>query len=347
MEEEVGIPTILQDGRSPHTQEFKRDLSALNEALTVLASVNPTRLTRSDLGEADNRMWPTYEAEFPRMVQFFARMRTADFDDMPHEQLRQVLETVRNLAAQANRVLTIRPEELQRSPKAVENEVTELYARWVNAYVELSPKVGYALVRDSDFRALEGRAEQLLQKADDALKRATDVGERLSDLAKSAGVSVNAVHFKAEADRHHRASWFWGFIVLVFAGLTGAYALWYLERPLDGVGSLATAPEILARSVPRIVVLSVLSFALIWAARNFSASRHNVIVNRHRQNALSTFQLFLENATDPNARNAAMLYATQSVFAPQPSGYARAEGEAPQSNQVIEFVQRLTGKEGS
>jgi hypothetical protein len=64
-----------------------------------------------------------------------------------------------------------------------------------------------------------------------------------------------------------------------------------------------------------LVVLSVFYFAMVATSRNYRAHQHNWTVNKHRQNASSTFETFVKATTDDQTKNAVLLYAAQAIFA--------------------------------
>jgi len=70
---------------------------------------------------------------------------------------------------------------------------------------------------------------------------------------------------------------------------------------------------------------------------------HNMIVNRHRQTALTTFQTFVDSTVDAGTRNSVLVQSTQAIFSPQPSGFLKTETEMPQVNQVTEIVRSIAG----
>jgi hypothetical protein len=97
--------------------------------------------------------------------------------------------------------------------------------------------------------------------------------------------------------------------------------------------------------VPHLILITLLSTALIFCIRNFSAMMHNLIVNRHRQTSLTTFEIFVPGTSDPVTKNSVLMQSTQAIFAPQPSGYLKTDQEMPQMNQVTEIVRSVTGKD--
>jgi hypothetical protein len=84
--------------------------------------------------------------------------------------------------------------------------------------------------------------------------------------------------------------------------------------------------------------------ASVWCGKSYRAYRHNAVVNRHRQNALATFEAFAKAASDAETKNAVLLQATQCIFSPQQTGYVSGEPETAMP-QVLEIV-RNVGKSG-
>ena len=130
---------------------------------------------------------------------------------------------------------------------------------------------------------------------------------------------------QAEASSHTRAGWAWLCSALGCGGLIAWYTVARFEPTILDLMKATPAPSqtaIHTMIISRVVLMSLLSFALVWMARNYRASRHNAVVNRHRENDLKTFRAFVEGPQDdPQVRNAILLQASQSIFAPQTSGY--------------------------
>jgi hypothetical protein len=73
------------------------------------------------------------------------------------------------------------------------------------------------------------------------------------------------------------------------------------------------------------LIIFVLTFMMVWAAKNFNASVHNYVVNRHRRNALASFQAFVEGASSDEVKDAVLMQATSAIFTPQDSGYTKID----------------------
>jgi hypothetical protein len=83
----------------------------------------------------------------------------------------------------------------------------------------------------------------------------------------------------------------------------------------------------------------------MWCARNYRPNRHNYVMNKHRANALSTFESFVRAAQqDVSIKNAVLLQATSAIFAGHGSGYVGQEGEPDSPNKIIEITRSFSDK---
>jgi hypothetical protein len=69
-----------------------------------------------------------------------------------------------------------------------------------------------------------------------------------------------------------------------------------------------------------VIVFSLLLSGMLWVGRIYRAARHNYVVNKHRQNALRTFETFVKSA-DPQIKSAVLLQTTGCIFTAQNTGY--------------------------
>ena len=75
--------------------------------------------------------------------------------------------------------------------------------------------------------------------------------------------------------------------------------------------------------------LSLIYLLLHRCIKNYTAEKHLETVNRHRQNALDTFDAFVDAAEgDRETRDAVLLAATNCIFDANQSGYLSAKNES-------------------
>jgi len=195
---------------------------------------------------------------------------------------------------------------------------------------------------------LESSTTNQLQKAlqttkaeiQDDQKRMKSLVAEIEELAKVGAITKQSEHFKQLADNYRKASIGW----FVGAFLSGGGLYWYVFslhiEPANG-----TNIALVSALMPRLITVTILSTALIFCLRNFAAMMHNTVVNRHRQTALTTFQVFVNGTTDLGTKNAVLVQSTQAIFTPQPSGYLKTDAEMPQISQITEIVRGATGAE--
>ena len=167
------------------------------------------------------------------------------------------------------------------------------------------------------------------------------------ETASSMKVSTQAAYFEAEGKKHAFASYFWMVAAFLAMSLLVTYALYGDELlPVDFSGKTggALTYAITRTMFTRVLVFTVLGYALFFCARNYAAHRHNVIVNRHRQNALNTYTALVEANATPENRDIVLAQAARCIFAPQESGYARGGGTESGGMSVFETIRRVTGK---
>lgn len=79
-------------------------------------------------------------------------------------------------------------------------------------------------------------------------------------------------------------------------------------------------------SINKVLIVSAIIFAITLSVRNYRASKHNSILNRHRKVALDTFEAIKNSGTDAHTRDSVLLAATNTIFGVQNTGYNTSDG---------------------
>jgi hypothetical protein len=170
----------------------------------------------------------------------------------------------------------------------------------------------------------------------------------VKETVQKATVAKEAVHFMEAAKSYNTVAYVWLSVTAVLSLITFIFA-WnsykYYEELVKlsfaekGIG--LSAAQSIQLGVAKLFLFSLLVGGIIWCGRNYRAHRHNYVVNKHRQNALSTFDTFVNSAQDQQTKSAVLLQATQAIFVPQPTGYISQEGESGSLPQVFEIVRNV------
>lgn len=296
---------------------------------------------------------------FEKIVSLCQAFKDENFQSIPAEILKNNIDPILSSIIKYVPKEPVRKVKLSSPDEAakIKNEVAKIYTE---AYLALTPFITYLRVQnlnkdriDSEiknyFDTHETEVNKLYKKFDDEIKELTQKKEstikeissltlQLKNLAQQAGVSQHAIYFQGEAASHQKKAMQWVGLTILLACITICFGLWghHLLPNIDGATLTPTyITQVLA---PRATVLFILVYMIVWSAKNQKANNHNYIVNKHRQNALSTFQVFAESGSNPEVKNAILLQSTQCIFSPQNSGYSSIDNEPDISNKIIEII---------
>lgn len=242
--------------------------------------------------------------------------------------------------------------------------IGELEREYINLFNEAAPVIAFQLVTHKDDDDGQKQIDLMLDQVKTAVKEqkkfaeeAKQTSENLRQSAQKVGITKYAVLFSEEASQHKKAAVGWLVATTVLGILAGAWG-WVSYSHLADLAmkysaittvpssqstsqtvSLFTPGLAIQLSVARLIVFSVLLSAVFWAGKIYRAHRHNFVVNKHRQNALSTFEAFAAAARDdPQTKNAVLLQATQCIFAPQVTGYVTQDAEGELQPKILEVI---------
>lgn len=336
-------------------EQEKAERQRLDETLRKLSEITPQSLIRrEELGQA-----LSFESGIPffeRTLKLFRDLANCSLDGASYTAIKQLADVASNALTHFNAVKEFSIEKHpQNTIQARDGLIGQVRDYYDSAFQIVTPQIAYAVRKGTDFEALERDARETLRnikavqeeqiKSIKALEgEVKGIVDSIKRAAAEVGVAQHSVHFKSESDYHANAGFWWLVATVGIAAVTlgfGGYTVWYYSShpvSLDGAQSLQLA-------VAKIVVFSVLYLAMVWVGRNYRAHRHNYIVNKHRQNALSTFETFVKAATDDQTKNAVLLQSTQAIFAPQMSGYLGKETEGQPSSQVLEIIRGAVSRD--
>lgn len=333
-------------------EQEKQARSELEQALEDLLEVDIQTLVRSEeLG-----MFSFEEAEpyIERTLSLFRDLQDCNLEGVPQGKLDQLKKLAMNAKERLSSFSEFNPTEVSNPQNQHQELIDQLQRQWSTYYEHVTPVIAFRSRQEIDLDALERQAEGTVtrlereasefdESREEAEGKIASALERVREAAAEAGVSQEAIYFEEEASAHETISWVWLGAAVLFGLSVLLYVFFALEpKLLEATQEGITTQRLLSLAVARIIVVSILTFGLVWSARNFSRSRHNYVVNRHRRNALSAFQTFVEATGDPQVKDAVLLQATRSIFAPQPTGYSRSEAEPQSRNQLVEIMTRLS-----
>jgi hypothetical protein len=329
--------------------------AALDEALAALGEITSESLVRSaDLGTTLD--FSDGADVFGRTLNLFASLAESRLENVPVSTVQRLTNSA-SQAAQTFQKITDFDPSAQGNPSQVRDSLIQEVDNQYQQYFELAaPIVAYSVRKGTDFERLETDARARLDEiehivaaaqagSEKTMAEAQSALEQVKQAAAEVGVAQHAVHFQQEAAAHLKTSRWWLGVTAVLALVTAGYGVWCLYNFTNLADTMTTARSV-QLGISKLIVFSILYFAVIWAGRTYRAQVHNYVVNKHRQNALSTFETFVKAAGDEDTKNAVLLQATQAIFSPQSSGFVPGDTETAQSPQILEIIRSVTASRG-
>ncbi len=324
-------------------------LMELSKILTEMLRITPEQLTRLDLGSDLNFARGIYY--FDNTLRLFRELSEADTEDLPLNKIKVLISTADQALGHFKQILSFAIKDYPQNPlQSRDNILQELIDSYEEYFSIVSPIIAYQFSKVIDLSRVDKMVETLLTKVHTDLAEQEDKSklllveaqgtlDKLKQAAQEVGVVQHSIHFKLEADEHQGAAnkWLWVTSILgvVAVGLAiGSIFIYFRDLPNW------TAAQSIQLALAKIIVFSVLFYGLVGSTRVYRAHRHNYVINKHRQNALSTFEAFAKAAEDLETKSAVLLQTTQCIFSSQHSGYVSEESEGGFSS-VLEIVRGI------
>lgn len=283
----------------------------------------------------------------------FESLKESNLDNVPFNVLTELTQAATQASQSFQQIKDFDPSG-QNNPAGVRDGlIKQIDDQYQQYFKQVSPVVAYSVRKGTDFERLESDARLALDEirkvsADiqsqgrKIVSDANDALEQVKQAAAEVGVAQHAVHFKEEAAAHLKNSRYWLGATGLLGAATAVYGFWSLSYYARLTKEMSTAQSV-QLGVSKLIVFSILYFAAVWAGRTYRAQLHNHVINKHRQNALSTFETFVKAAGDDQTKNAVLMQATQAIFMPQASGFVTSDNEVAASPQILEIVRSVAG----
>lgn len=190
-------------------------------------------------------------------------------------------------------------------------------------------------------------AEQTAQKSKDEIKNRRTEIDKIVASAREAAAKAGVAHFRddfqAEAAEQEAAANVWLRRTSKWATATLIAAI-----VLSGLGIFIPYPSerIVQVVASKVLIVLILGTATLWCGRMYKAAKHLATTNKHRANALLTFQAFINATEDEPTKNAVLLETTRSIFAITNSGLIDGKDVGSGDGgglKVLEVIKQLGG----
>lgn len=287
-----------------------------------------------------------------RLINLFKQFPVNFLSDLPSDQLRTIRE-------KSDEIFNLLSEALDFDPKTGDpnatrtNLINNITQSYQPAFSSLIVIIAYGSSRQRDFAAMEAGFRANIQRStDDAqilmqeLSKIDEDAKRILDevrkVAAEQGVSQKAFYFNNESVDHSNKAKTWRKWTILTASALGIYAalsVFFHKIPFISPSNTYEAVQL---GISKVLIFAVLGYMLILCAKNFLTHSHNEVVNKHRQNALLTFNALVEAAGTDERRDVILTYAAACIFSPQETGYVKSgTGNTEMPLNIIQAIPKI------
>jgi transposase-like protein len=287
------------------------------------------------------------EAEVNKLFQMLNHFKTLPIELLPKVELNKlvigleepniILEQIRTFSIEQQNPKGIRYQLASRIKTAIDNFYTIAHL-WIPY---LAYQKGDVQKNIEELNVSVKNASFILDKTKKDVQTKKEEIDNIVFTAKEAAASVGVNHFstnfekEAKIHKTNAAKWLWTTAILAGSTLLSTIIIYFAFPIVDN----ATMAQIVQVLSTKIILISILFTATLWAGKMYKATIHQMIMNKHRSNSLKTFQTFTKASNDITTRDAVLMETTKSIFSIIPSGYIDNERSgATNSTNIIEVI---------
>jgi hypothetical protein len=298
---------------------------------------------------------------FERIKALADDLRYADLAGVPEGTAGRVVQQFQEVVKTFQQIKALIPSNLGNYEVTRANYIQSIRNNYQGLFEASIPLLLYSSLRSSGIKNAESRAAELLATAEKQNNEQIAIVSAAKDLlanhkkfAQEIAVTGYGTLFAREARRHDIGARIWLGVAGVLAGgvaiigwMNYSNTVRMIDKFSNAFASGAIQPSIpssltIQFAMAKVILFTIGLSAAYWSARVYRSHRHNSVVNRHRANALTSFETFVGSTTDQEVKNAVLLQTTACIYAPQATGFTSstdADGESPLK--VLEIVRNF------
>ncbi len=332
-------------------QQRKDKIQNINSLIEEIVVKEINDLTReTTLGESS---FKKTEPAFIEIISILKEFGSVSLDFSTENDLGSLLSILPQIKSRFGEVeaFTIATENPIGSRDSIHNAIVKLLGKLyeIRANILLIAAVKRGDI-DEAAKKLEAVKNQFEEAIEENQRYIQTIREEINNIlnevrtaASQIGVAKHATIFNEQAKGHEAQANKWFIGTVIIGSITVLYAGFLLFASIFGWG-IGDSSLMWQQIAAKFFVISVLSFVLVWAAKNYSSNMHNNIVNKHRQNALLTFETFIKGSENPETKDSVLLSATKCIFSHQYSGYSGHDAESSEQTNILGLIKSFANR---
>ncbi len=227
------------------------------------------------------------------------------------------------------------------------NTLKNLEKKNDNELIEITKIKEKAIADSNSLSTLLAESKKKVKSDADSIKT---IREEVQKKASEVTMSDYAEIFGKESEEHNNSSWIWLGAGIILVGLfmfllfgTGLFEKFPTEEVLiSQSGNVETVKYNISNIIIKVLIFAVQIFLISFSFKQFSIGRHLKTINKHRQNGLNSFKLFVETISkdDTETRNSLMLQLAKSIYEQTSTGYISDKNQSVNSG-IVEITKMI------
>jgi len=325
--------------------------ASLQQQIEALLAVDRSLLLQAGL---QNLSFQAASDDVDRLFRLLTRLRACDLDLLTENRFQDCSRFVSEVSSVFTDMQRFSPSSASSAPSSQRDQIVQRCKRAFDTSNDAlltvlaisRPTLEETDSKVRDFvQMVKGSSDAVLQGIKSETGKARDEIQTTLESVRAAtgaiGIEKQAEVFKLAAREHAdgRRVWLWTTVTLATVTVLGLVANWALAYRF---GPPVSSASLVQLTVAKVLVFSFLLSAVVWSGKVYRSHQHNYVINKHRQNALETFQLFARATEDASTKDMVLLQATKCIFAPQPTGFLAGERDAETASpQILEIIRSL------
>lgn len=193
-------------------------------------------------------------------------------------------------------------------------------------------------------------AENTKKQFNDLKQNVETLLSSLQDKAKEVSLHDYSNIFSKQSESHSNwnikalgGSQIWLIFTLILIGFFG-----YFIYNINGIYPIepnANAAIITIEYLTRVLIVSFIIFLISFCAKQFNIQQHLAVVNKHRENTLNSYKLFIDSLGDSNSevKHALMMEVAKAIYDSGQTGYLGSNDKSDSSPSLIEMTKYVGG----
>lgn len=285
-----------------------------------------------------------------RTFKMLSDLKLFELGILPDVTIQKIIDLLKNINSSLNQIRSFNitsgtPQETCQNIVEQINEQANNFFNYTYSYIS------FLAFQNGDYQRniknIQNSYERMNNEIDDnkksIIKKHEEIDKiviNIKETAGSVGVAHFSTNFNKESENYEKYAKNW--LITTITCFIITFIVFILFIYIVKIESITTISQIIQYFTSKFIIIGILFSITIWCGKIYKITRHQSIINKHRSNALLTFQAFTNAANDISIRDAVLMETTKSIFTISPSGYLDTEINNSNDIKVIEIMKSVS-----